>query len=547
MKKVAAVQQYDEAHHNPFVVFGRQARIERAGDRVWHRLAALDDRAEQVVELALEAHFVLGSGSLGFSYLTEREGYLFQTPISWFSQKKIWEVSPGFGPDLLPGRKVRGGCLYCHANRARPRAGYEDRYESPVFDGHAIGCERCHGPGEAHVRERRAALPVETERDYSIVQVGGLEPALREAVCEQCHLEGEVRFPRRGRGLYDYRPGMPLQDFWAVFVYAQEGKDRKAVNHVEQMYQSKCFTAGKGDKRMGCISCHNPHDFVGAERRVAYYRGKCLQCHQERGCSEPLPRRLRKSPEDSCIACHMPRRSATDIAHAATTDHRISRSARGEAPGAGAAEVRIVDFYSRQRGPSGSADSQRDRGLALVRLMGQRKLSPAAHAEEAVNLLESALTRAPQDVASWEGKGLALLLAGRGNEALAAFQAVSRRMPRHENALALAAIVAEQQGDVRLALQYGRRVVEVNPYNPSYQRRLAKLLARTGALAEADRFIRTSLRLDPFSVDARELQVELLARAGNRAEAREAMDTLRRLRPPNLAQLEVRLKPLLRK
>jgi hypothetical protein len=550
VKEVATAQQYGQAHHNPFVVFGRQARVERAGERVWHRLAALDDRGERVVELALEAHFALGSGSLGYSYFTERRGYLFQTPVSWFSQKRIWDLSPGFGPDFLPGRKVRGECLYCHANRVQEREGYVDRYESPIFDGYAIGCERCHGPGEVHVRERKAGLPVETKRDYSIVKVAGLEPALREAVCQQCHLEGEVRFPRRGRGLYDFRPGMPLQDFWAVFVHAQEGQERRAVNHVEQMYQSKCFRAGLGDKRMGCVSCHDPHDWVGPERRVAYYRGKCLGCHQERGCSEPLERRRRMGLEDSCIACHMPRRSATDVAHAATTDHRILRSARrahhGPSQG-GPPEVRIVEFYSRQRGPSDSAGSRRDWGLALVQLLGRGKFAPAGHAGDAVHLLESALARASNDVAAWEGKGLALVLARRNNEALAAFQAVLRRMPRHENALALAALVAEQNGDVELALRYGRRLVAVNPHNPSYHRRLAKLLVRTGAVAEADQHVRASLRLDPFSVPARELQVTLLARAGKKAEGRAALETLRRLRPANLAELEARLKPLLGK
>jgi hypothetical protein len=33
-----------------------------------------------------------------------------------------------------------------------------------------------------------------------------------------------------------------LADFWAVLVEErQSGEDAKAVNHVEQMYQSKCF------------------------------------------------------------------------------------------------------------------------------------------------------------------------------------------------------------------------------------------------------------------------------------------------------------------
>src|SRR5207302_405536 len=102
----------------------------------------------------------------------------------------------------------------------------------PVFDGFAIGCQRCHGPGELHVASRG------TEKD-TIVNPRHLEPALREAVCEQCHLEGEVRLVRHGRGLDDFRPGLPMELFWSVFLPTSEtGEGPKAVGHVEQMYQS---------------------------------------------------------------------------------------------------------------------------------------------------------------------------------------------------------------------------------------------------------------------------------------------------------------------
>ena len=53
-------------------------------------------------------------------------------------------------PDLLSGRQVFGQCLFCHVNRANQVEGPLNRYRRPVFDGHAIGCQRCHGPGELH-------------------------------------------------------------------------------------------------------------------------------------------------------------------------------------------------------------------------------------------------------------------------------------------------------------------------------------------------------------------------------------------------------------
>src|SRR5207237_7824016 len=120
------------------------------------------------------------------SYLTDHAAYLFDTPISWYAQKKAWALSPGFGPELLTGRAITPDCLYCHANRSRYLEGTVNRYAEPIFDGHAIGCQRCHGPGQLHVAQGKPSA-ADSSIDPTIVNPRHLEPALREAVCEQCH------------------------------------------------------------------------------------------------------------------------------------------------------------------------------------------------------------------------------------------------------------------------------------------------------------------------------------------------------------------------
>jgi predicted CXXCH cytochrome family protein len=231
-----------------------------------------------------EVKYALGSGTRGVSYLIEREGRLFQSPISWYRQKNRWDLSPGYERrNYHFDRPIEPQCLSCHANRAEPVPLSINRYEEPIFRGHAIGCERCHGPGELHVRRPE----VVAGRDVTIVNPRHLEPALRAAVCEQCHLLGDHRIERPGRGAFDYRPGLPSIAFFAVYGRAS-ARGNKAVGHVEQMKASRCFRASRG--RLGCTSCHDPHQVPSPAEKAAYFRQQCLACHEQDRCSLPESR-----------------------------------------------------------------------------------------------------------------------------------------------------------------------------------------------------------------------------------------------------------------
>jgi predicted CXXCH cytochrome family protein len=521
--------------NNPFTALGRRFRVDRQGERMWHRQAVLDDSGRPVAELAREVRWVIGSGRKGYSYLAEQDGYLLQTPISWFTQKQRWDLSPGFMPSALAGRVLTASCLVCHTNRLREHPDHPDRFLPPVFEGHAIGCERCHGPGELHV----AGAP-----DHSIANPARLSPPLRDAVCEQCHLEGEVRVLRAGRGAFDFRPGLPLSEFWAVLVRGrQSGEDAKAVNHVEQMYQSQCFQRSAGLSQMGCVTCHDPHVLVGPGERVEHYRAACLQCHDEgkgqHGCSEPLPRRRQTSPADSCIDCHMPRYTSSDIAHTASTDHRIVRRPRGD----GAEHMpdldgaRLVDFYQ-DRFPQGDPQAERNLGLGLVKMMSGGMLRPERHGERALRLLESALANYPEDVELHESKTQALLLMSRPSESLAQARLALAKRPGDWRLLAWAAGAAQAEGQTDLALDYWRRAVDINPFVPDSQVSLVALLIRTGRLDEARDRCRKLLQVDPFNVSARQAWIGFLLQQGQKEEARREFDVIRRLVPPDLAARE---------
>jgi hypothetical protein len=527
----------DSPHHNPFDALGSRFLVESVRDQVKQRRMRLDSSGHVVAALEWTVDYVIGSGAKGYSYLTDRDGYVFQTPLSWYAHKQRWDLSPAFGAPLLTGRPVVPECLFCHANKARYQEGSINRYAQPVFEGHAIGCQRCHGPGEVHVaaRERKDSIPEAI--DYTIVNPGHLERPLREAVCEQCHLEGEVRVVRHGRGIYDFRPGMPLEAFWSVFVQSTDtGEGQKAVGHVEQMYLSGCFRGGS----LGCTSCHDPHERVPAAERVPYYRERCLQCHRQQGCSLPLDDRLRRSPGDSCIECHMPAYGAADIPHTASTDHRILRGGQPVTPKGAPPDARdkrpVVSFY---RGRAGIPEQEDERDLALaeVRWVLSGRSGTLARVLPA---LEAAGRRDANDLAAREAVGHVLALQERRAEALAAYEGVLAVAPDREPALVGAASMAEVLAKTDAAILYWRRAVAANPWIADYRRSLVLLLVKNEAWDEARPECQAWVRLDPTNAEARSNCVLCLLAAGQKEEARAEFARIEALAPSNLVELRAR-------
>ena len=287
-----------------FEAQGLRYAVEHRDGRLIHSEERRNAQGGVVTRVEAEIRYVLGSGVRGLSYLVDRDGFLFQSPIGWYSQQRRWGLSPGYATrNSHFERPIEPDCLACHTNRYDPIEGSINGYRQPIFHGLSIGCERCHGPGGLHVGN-----PGRTDdpagRDLTIVNPRHLEPALREAVCEQCHLQGVYHVERAGRRATDYRPSLPLEEFLAVFVASsRKAGENQAVSHVEQMHASLCYRGSGG--RLGCISCHDPHRTPEPAQAAAFYRDRCLACHADHGCALARAERLARTPLDSCIVCHM--------------------------------------------------------------------------------------------------------------------------------------------------------------------------------------------------------------------------------------------------
>jgi hypothetical protein len=536
-------ERYDERAGNPFAALGHRFRVERSGRQVLHHETLLDGAGQAVGAVSAPVRFVVGSGRQGSSYVVEREGFLRQSPISWFAHKGDqggWGLSPGFGPSNLHfDRPISLQCLFCHGTPPAPVEHAANRYRAPLTDTRPIGCERCHGPGELHVQSRQRSEAVGAVDD-TIVNPRHLEPDLREGVCQQCHLQGEVRIVRRGRSPLDYRPGLPLHQYLSIFVRPPELSQGKAISHVEQMYLSRCFRESKG--RLGCSSCHDPHELPAPDQRVSFFRGRCLQCHGETSCRLAPATRRAQDPDDSCIACHMPQGPSRNIAHLSFTDHRIVR--RGDRPAVvvesvPTGEIPLLHFHGNLVDRS-DRDVSRDLALAMVDLARNPCPDPVREqiCARALSLFERVRRWGPEDVAMAEARGYALWVRNRPGEALAALEQALAEAPRREVALETAGLVAADLGQLDAAAGYYERLVEVNPWRPHYRVRLAEVLVKRRDWRRGLEECRAALRLDPASVAARRLLITCLRSQGDKGQARAEFDRLMALDPPEKEALK---------
>ncbi len=376
------------------VLSKRRYQVTRKDGQLWHRELLLSGGREEVVLSEYPLRYVVGSGRHARTYVAEAEGFLVESPVTWYASRKEWGMSPGYDQANHQGfeRGIGEGCLVCHAGRAQ--AVGKSLHRITIKEA-AIGCERCHGPGSLHVEQHRGHPngPDNQPRDvdYTIVNPKHLPRELAEAVCQQCHLHSAATVLGRGRSMTDYRPGLPLQDFRQDYGLEVDSKLMTVVGHVEQMHLSRCY---KESRTLTCTTCHNPHAFPRPDERVAHHRAICVRCHQPERCTVPHERRRRESPDNDCVQCHMPS-APTDVPHVSFTHHRIAVHDRlpkdqPEPAALGLAAGTLRPFLHDPR--LGEVDRERSLGLAFLHAAKEEKqpARAAAYRSQALQRMAAA-------------------------------------------------------------------------------------------------------------------------------------------------------------
>ncbi|MBI3511990.1 MAG: tetratricopeptide repeat protein [Bacteroidetes bacterium] len=343
--------------HKSSAKFGKESTIYDKSRDLWYH-SYFQDSVMFICEFRLKGkdttykrtekvNYIVGSGQHTNSHMYNVNGYIFQMPMTFYTQKGQWDLPPGFenGFNSRFSRQIGLECMSCHNSLPGFVKGSENKFDS-IPNG--IGCERCHGPGSIHVAMKESGNIVDTSKyiDYSIVNPGKLSPDLQFDVCQRCHLQGNAVL-HDGKSFYDFRPGMKLSDYITVFMPEYAGEENQFImaSHAERLKMSQCFLQTEKENNslntdalhpyknsLTCVTCHNPHVSV-RETADEHFNQVCMNCHYEQQPGKPIHKTcpMVKDPSvddknSNCVSCHMPRSGAIDIPHVSVHDHYIRKN-----------------------------------------------------------------------------------------------------------------------------------------------------------------------------------------------------------------------------
>jgi len=265
-------------------------------------------------------------------YFTKVGDDYFPLPAQWDVTHHVWRKY------FVPNGADWWVPYYAADNMQRPTGPLCDGCHSVNYDIATktptewnVGCERCHGPGSAHI-----ARPVRE----TIVNPGRLDYVHANDTCIQCHSQGRpLKNPIEGK-YYDwpvgFHMGLDLSDFWTLedhklgdttFTHFADG-----AAHKNRMQGNDFVTSLMYARGVTCFNCHDPH---GSENDAMLRKpgsGVCLTCHGPNTQNGPHAATIEEhthhpagSPGSECVACHMPKIAQTiaDVNVASHTFHFV--------------------------------------------------------------------------------------------------------------------------------------------------------------------------------------------------------------------------------
>lgn len=256
--------------------------------------------------------WAFGTPRVGQSYLFKREdGHFYEARVTYFERLKNLGFTPfrdlGSPKDVEEAMDRRVGdaeisrCFGCHTTASTIDGKFDEEH---LILG--VTCEACHGPGAKHVAAMKNLMNGNLNaRQEDIFNSATLSPADSVDFCGACH-----------------------GTWWDVKLSGVKGVSTTR-SAPYRLVTSKCW-GKKGDARITCIACHDPHEQLQTEPSA--YDRACLKCHVAAPGQKPTAERPGAAcPVGTkiCTSCHMQKVYVPEM-HDKFTDHRIRIVREGE-------------------------------------------------------------------------------------------------------------------------------------------------------------------------------------------------------------------------
>lgn len=243
--------------------------------------------------------YCFGVGKVGQTYIFKHNGLFYETRVSYYQETQNLDFTTGHPRSAATSLEEALGrplsvdeaqaCFACHSTVAVTGSQLQLDHLIP-----GVSCEACHGPGEKHI----AAAKAHKFKELQIFNPGKMDAdELTQEFCGSCH-----------------------RSFDQVMVMPGQAGPNNIRFQPYRMFNSR---GHKGDLRISCIACHDPHDKL--ERDAAFYDSKCLACHLTRSGDAKTPSRSAAAcpvSKQQCAKCHMPKVELPEM-HFKFTDHWI--------------------------------------------------------------------------------------------------------------------------------------------------------------------------------------------------------------------------------
>lgn len=249
-----------------------------------------------------ELDIAIGSAEKAQTYAYWKDEQLFQLPLTYFTERKIWTNSPGY-PASKPyfDRVILSRCLECHASYVQktdiqtgPLQVTEKFVPQSIVFG--IDCERCHGPAARHVQFHLEHK--EEKKSKYIRSIHTLTQQQQLDWCASCHSGNDIDVLRP---IFSFQPGDTLANFY--YPHFGSGKPNPDVHgkQLQLLQSSKCFQ----NSTMSCQTCHDTHQPEASKTEL--FITKCMNCHQSEHALQM------KTATQNCIDCHMPLQASKSL------------------------------------------------------------------------------------------------------------------------------------------------------------------------------------------------------------------------------------------